>query len=349
MNKKNNKGHLKLLIFIISASASIFVFLLVIALGIYRFGWNNKFFAAAEKAIPFPAAHVKGSGFISVGEVKEDDQAVRKFYESQDFEKLGMRIDFSTDQGQKRLKVKEKEIINKLIENKVIESLAKKRGIAISDDTVDQEVDQNIEQFGNRQNLMSELSRLYGWTLEDFKQKVVKPELYAQKLSETYAAEIDTSSQEQKISSLYERVTAKKEDFSKVAAESSEGQSSENNGDLGWSAKDQLIPEIGEAAFSMKVGEISKVISSPLGFHIVKLEEKKNDNGEDLVHLRQIFVKTITFSDWLKAEMKKTEVSVLLKDYQWNADEGQAEFKNAELRQFETNLDKNSEGDPSVF
>jgi parvulin-like peptidyl-prolyl isomerase len=349
MSKKNKKEHLKLLVVIISAAILIFAFLLVLALGVYKFDWNNRFFAAAENIIPFPAAYIKGSGSISVGEIKADKKAVQKFYESQDFEKLGMRIDFSTDQGQKRLKVKEKEILNKLIENKIIEALAVNRGIMVSDETVNQEVDTNIKQFGNRQNLMSELGRLYGWTLEDFEQKVVKPEIFAQKLAEAYVSEVDTSSQEQRISDLHKRVTANKEDFAKVAAESSEGQSSENNGDLGWSTKDQLIPEISEKAFSMNLGEVSDVIASPLGFHIIKLEEKKSDNGEDLVHLRQIFVKTLTFSDWLKNEMKKFRVSILLKDYQWNSSEGQAEFINSDFRQFENNLDKNSEGDPSVF
>jgi parvulin-like peptidyl-prolyl isomerase len=349
MRKKNKKEHLRLLVVIISAAVLIFAFLLTLVLGVYKLDWNNRFFAAAEKTIPFPAVNVKGSGFISVGEIKEDNKAVQKFYESQDFEKLGMRIDFSTDQGQKRLRVKEKEVLNKLIENKIIESLAKEKGISISDETVSQEVDASIEQFGNRQNLMSELGRLYGWTLEDFKQKVVKPELYAQKLAEAYEADIDTSAQEKKIADLHERVTTKKEDFSKVAAESSEGQSSENSGDLGWSTKDQLIAEIGDQAFSMKAGEISKVIASPLGFHIIKLEEKKADNGEEMVHLRQIFVKIPTFSDWLKDETKKIQVSIFLKEYQWNSSEGQAEFKNTDLRQFEANLGNNSEGDPSVF
>jgi parvulin-like peptidyl-prolyl isomerase len=346
---KAAKKHLKLLVAVISVSAVIFASLLILILGVYKYNWNNRFLMATEKIIPFPAAYIRGAGSISVNEIKEDDKAVQKFYDSQDFEKIGMRVDFSTDQGQKRLKVKEKEIINKLIENKIIEALAQKRGIRISDATVDQEVDSSIEQFGNRQNLMSELSRLYGWTLNDFKQKVVKPELYAEKLTEAFTSEVDTSAQEAKMKSLYDRVNAKKEDFAKVATESSEGQSAENGGDLGWSTKDQLVSEIADKAFSMKVGDISEVISSPLGFHIIKLEEKKIDNGQDLVHLRQIFVKTPTFSDWLKDQMKNYPVTVFLRDYQWSSSDALVEFKNPDLKIFEANLDVNSEGDPSIF
>ncbi len=285
-SKKTKKW--KMWILVAASAGIIFGLLLFVILGVYRFNWNNSFFAVIEKIIPFPAVYVRGAGFISVNEIKADNAAVKKFYESQDFEKLGMRVDFSTEQGKKRLRVKGKEIISKIIENEVIEALGKKRGIVFSDADVSEEIEKNIQQFGNKDNLMSDLARLYGWTIADFEQKVVKPELYAEKLTEVYANEIDSGNQQSKIKSLYERVAAKKEDFAKVALEASEGQSAQNGGDLGWSSRDQLIPEIADKAYSLKIGEISPAIESPLGFHILKLEEKKSDNGNDLVHLRQI-------------------------------------------------------------
>ncbi len=339
----------KTFIFVFSVAAAIFLLLSIFVLGVYRFNWSNWIFEAAEKALPLPALYVKGAGFVGIGEIKADNQAIKKFYESQDFDKIGMRVDFGTEQGKKRLRVTEKGIINKLIENKIVVALAEKKGIHVSDEMVDQEVDSSIDQFGNRQNLMSDLSRLYGWSLKDFKQKVVKPELYADKLSEKYETELDVSAQEAKINSLFEKVSQKKEDFEKVARESSEGESAKNGGDLGWSTRDQLIPEISEKAFSMKTGEISSVIRSTLGFHIIKLEEKKSEEDEDMVRIRQIFVKTPTFGGWLLEEMKKYSVIVFLKDYQWNAEKARVEFKDQEMRDFESNLDLNSQGDPSVF
>lgn len=327
----------------------IFVFLLFLVLGIYKFNWNSRFFLAIEKVIPFPAVYVRGAGIISVQEIKSNDAAIKKFYESQDFEKLGMRVDFSTDQGKKRLQLKEKEILNKMIEDKVIENLAQRRGIILTDAAVAAELESNINQFGNRENLMSDLARLYGWTISDFQEKVVKPELYAEKLAEVYANEIDTSAQQAKAKLLYERVVNKKEDFAKVAKESSEGQSAEVGGDIGWSTKDQLIQQVADKAYSMKVGETSEVVESPLGFHILKLEEKKTENGKDLVHLRQIFVKKTTFADWLKEKMKDYPVVVLLKDYQWNSNDGRIEFRDPAMKTFEQNLPANSEGDPSVL
>lgn len=349
MPKKEKFKKLKIWIIVGACIAVIFVFLLFLVLGVYKFNWSNRFFVAATKAIPFPAVYIRGAGTIPVNEIKADDAAIRKFYESQDFEKIGMRVDFSTDQGKKRLAVKEKEIISKVIENKVIEDLAKKRGIALTDNDVSAELEKNIQQFGNKDNLMSDLARLYGWTLADFEQKVVKPEMYTEKLTGIYSNEIDTSAEQSKIKALYERVATKKEDFAKVASESSEGQSAQNGGDLGWSTKDQLIQPVADKAFAMRTGEISEPIESPLGFHILKLEEKKTDNGQDLVHLRQIFVKKTTFADWLKGKIKDYSVIVFLKDYQWNKSDAKLEFRDAQMRTFEQNLPANSEGDPSVF
>jgi len=349
MTKNNRKYKLRQLSWLVGAIAVIFVFFLFLIWVVYRYNGTNRLLTSFEKFLPFPAAYIKGAGFISIAEIKSDDTAVKKFYESQDFSQLGLRIDFNTDQGKNRLKIKEKDIINKLIENKIIETLAQKRGISVDDATVNQEVDDGIAQYGNRENLMSELSRLYGWSIADFEKKVVKPELYAEKLSETFSSEIDTSKQQAKINDLYDRVANKKEDFTKVAQGFSEGDSAKDGGDLGWSTRDQLITEVADKAFSMKIGEISNVITSPLGFHILKLEDKKTENGDDMVHLRQIFVKTDTFADWLKSQTQKYLVAVFLHDYEWDSGVGQIVFRDQGLRDFEANLQANSEGDPSVF
>jgi len=47
--------------------------------------------------------------------------------------------------------------------------------------------------------------------------------------------------------------------------------------------------------------------------------------------------------------MKVYSVTIFLKDYQWNAGEARAEFRDPAMKNFEQNLPANSEGDPSVF
>jgi len=84
---------------------------------------------------------------------------------------MGYRVDFSTEDGQKRLMVKKRKLLNKLIENKIIESLSKEKGIKIDNEIISQEVDKNIEQYGNSEDVLANLKKLYGWNLGDFKEK----------------------------------------------------------------------------------------------------------------------------------------------------------------------------------
>jgi hypothetical protein len=47
--------------------------------------------------------------------------------------------------------------------------------------------------------------------------------------------------------------------------------------------------------------------------------------------------------------MKTYSVTVFLKDYEWNPNTGQVEFRDSSMKSFEQSLPANSEGDPSVF
>jgi len=66
-------------------------------------------------------------------------------------------------------------------------------------------------------------------------------------------------------------------DFATLAAKYSEDPTAKMGGDLGFFQKGELDPEFEKAAFSLKAGEISGVVQSQFGFHLIKLEEKKGD------------------------------------------------------------------------
>ena len=68
----------------------------------------------------------------------------------------------------------------------------------------------------------------------------------------------------------------KGEDFSKLAKElSEEPGAKESGGDLGFFAKDRMVPEFAEAAFSQKPGTISEPVKTQFGWHVIKVTEKK--------------------------------------------------------------------------
>lgn len=64
------------------------------------------------------------------------------------------------------------------------------------------------------------------------------------------------------------------EDFAKVAKEVSKDPGSEG-GDLGWFTKGRMVPEFADAAFKLEPGQISEPVKSPFGWHVIKLEEKR--------------------------------------------------------------------------
>ncbi len=78
-----------------------------------------------------------------------------------------------------------------------------------------------------------------------------------------------------KAEEVYKKVKAG-DDFSKLAKEYSDDKSSAvNGGDLGFFSKGQMVPEFEKAAFGMDKGEISDIVESQFGYHIIKVTDKK--------------------------------------------------------------------------
>ena len=84
------------------------------------------------------------------------------------------------------------------------------------------------------------------------------------------------------------------EDFAKLAQEFSSDGSKDKGGDLGWFGHGDMVPEFEQAAYALKPGEISNVVQSKFGFHIIKLEERKTETkdgkAEEMVHARHILI-----------------------------------------------------------
>jgi peptidyl-prolyl cis-trans isomerase C len=109
----------------------------------------------------------------------------------------------------------------------------------------------------------------------------------------------------QRAQSLLDRAR-KGEDFAKLAKENSMDASASQGGDLGLTQDGELAPEYEAAAANLKVGEISGLVRTQFGYHIIKVTDRKKAGTETLEVARD------QLTDFLKGQKEDAEVNKLV-------------------------------------
>lgn len=189
------------------------------------------------------------------------------------------------------------QVLNMLISDKIMEAEIKAQEINISDEEIEEDLEDMKEYFGSDEDFNNELTR-YNLTLDEVRNNIKKSlqikqllepyiEITEEEMKEYFETNKASFGKEEQVKASHILVETEEEalevidklddgeDFAKLAKEySTDTSNSELGGNLGYFNRAKMVKEFSDAAFAMKVGDISEPVKTTFGYHIIKLEDK---------------------------------------------------------------------------
>ncbi|CAK7026621.1 foldase [Tissierella sp. P1] len=188
--------------------------------------------------------------------------------------------------------------LDSLIGEKIVNAELEKQKIEVSEEDIETELNK-IKQYYESDQAFTEAMAYYGYTLDDIKKDVTMNIQIKRLLGPNITiGEEDISSYfeqnktsfdqkeevrarhilvktEDQAKEIKEKISAG-EDFAQLAKEhSTDEMTKESGGDLGFFGKGKMVKEFEEEAFGLGIGEISNPVKTDYGYHLIKVEEKK--------------------------------------------------------------------------
>jgi parvulin-like peptidyl-prolyl isomerase len=278
-----------------------FLFYLIIVLGlvevvfavmIYGFKRGDKATRAVANVVPYPAA-ITSFGFVSYGNYLSEKAYIHHFYTSTKQENVAFaEID--------------KQILDQLIENRLISYEAFRYGLKVTKDEVNQTYSSISQQNGGDEKVQKVLDDLYGLNVDAFK-RLIKEQLLRDKINNELIAKVtvrhilirvDENALPDQVEAAKTKIDAilaeikNGADFAETAkAKSEDIGSNEQGGELEPFAKGEMVQPFSDAAFATPVGQISDPVRTEFGWHIIKVESRSGKIE-------------MTFADWLESLKK---------------------------------------------
>lgn len=194
--------------------------------------------------------------------------------------------------------------LNYLISQKIIDLEAKKQNIVVTNEDINKELEKVYAYYGGEEAFKQSL-QMSGYSFEEYKKslsmniktkKLLQPRIsitedemkaYFEENKQDFAQEKQVKARhilvenEEKAKEIIAKLR-NGDDFAELAKKYSiDPATKENGGDLGFFGKGDMVKEFEDVAFSLKVGEISSPVKTQYGYHIIKVEEKKEAQEAD--------------------------------------------------------------------
>jgi len=240
---------------IIAALVGLFIYC---SLALYKYYQYNSFLYRVTQVVPFPVAKA-GSHYVDYENYLFELRHYVHYYESQQQRNFG-----GADRDQ--LLAFRKQALQDVINAAYIKQLARQNGVSVSDKEVNDRLNEVRSQnrLGGNNKVFADVLRDYwGWSVNDFKRSL-KQEILAEKV----AAKLDAKANN-KAQAVAQQAEEPKASFADLAKKYSDDPAAKDNGgDYGFAisrTNPNVPPEVVNALYSMKVGQVSGVIiASPV-------------------------------------------------------------------------------------
>jgi len=276
------------------------IFVLVFGLLIYKYKSDSQVTYSVAKVIPYPVMKVNGD-YVSYREYLFDVASIKQYYQNQPG---ATKIDFNSTSGKAKLKQLQQQVIVQLKSDEVSRQLIAKNKIKVTDKQVASEVTQLTQQAGGQAKLVQVLATNYGWTLANLKTQVkfqLQKQALQTKITSDPKADAAAKAKAEKILAEIQGGA----DFATEAKKYSQDSTAANGGDLGFFGKGQMDPNFEAAAFSLKtVGQVSGVVHSQYGYHIIKLLAINGDQ----IDAAHILIEPVDFNQYMQNATSSAKV-----------------------------------------